>query len=217
MSLKGKVYTALLSKHSKIKNKRFEKQLRSSLKNDNFSIICSNCIGGIIYSRLGKKFLSPTINLWINQKDFLKLIQNLKSYMDKELVFVDDEKYDYPVGLLGDIKIYFNHSENEDNAKADWEKRRTRINYDNLYIIMYDRDGITIDDIHLLKDVDCKNIIILTDKEYPNIDYAKTINPNLNAEFGYQFLDIDKYEIRTFEKQWDFVDWLNSDKTNTNR
>lgn len=27
---------------------------RKRLKNDNFTILCSNCIGGVIYHRLGK-------------------------------------------------------------------------------------------------------------------------------------------------------------------
>ena len=56
---------------------KFAIKLRKRLKNDNFSIICSNCIGGTIYNRLGKQFLSPTINLWFYQKDFLKFIQNI--------------------------------------------------------------------------------------------------------------------------------------------
>ena len=47
-------------------NKFYERTLRTKLKNKDFSIICSNCIGGIIYNRLGQKFLSPTINLWMH-------------------------------------------------------------------------------------------------------------------------------------------------------
>ena len=215
MTIKGKIYSKLISEHAKIKNRKFEKQLRKPLKNDSFSIICSNCIGGTIYNRLGKQFLSPTINMWINQKDFIKLIFNLKSYINKQLVFVGDERYDYPVGMIGDVKLFFNHSKSEEEAKKDWERRKTRINYDNLYIIMYDRDGITEDDIKTLNEVNCKNIIVLSDKERPDIDYVKTIVPNYEAEFGYQFLDKDKYGIRTFEKQWDFVEWLNSKKEGT--
>lgn len=30
---------------------------------ENFSIISSNCVGGVITHELGKRFLSPTINL----------------------------------------------------------------------------------------------------------------------------------------------------------
>lgn len=41
---------------SKFINRRYEKSIRSRLKNEDFSIICSNCIGGTIYNRSGKSF-----------------------------------------------------------------------------------------------------------------------------------------------------------------
>ena len=123
--------------------------MRKKLRNDNFSIICSNCIGGVIYHRLGKQFLSPTINLWMNQKDFLKMALDLKSYMSKELAFIKGE-YDYPIALLGDVKVYFNHAKTEEEARHSWEQRKTRINYDNLYVIMYDRDGLLPHGLELL-------------------------------------------------------------------
>ena len=72
-------------------NKVFE--IICKAKNDifTFSIICSSCIGGIIYHRLGLKFLTPTINLWFNQKDFIKFISNLQYYLDQKLNFVESD------------------------------------------------------------------------------------------------------------------------------
>ena len=50
---------------------------RSLIKTDSeFTIISSNCIGGVIYSDLHRKFLSPTINLFFSAKDFLKFVFN---------------------------------------------------------------------------------------------------------------------------------------------
>ena len=46
-----------------------------------------------------------------------------------------------------------------------WERRKKRINYENLFIIMYDRDGLTEDDYNKLKRFKCKNKILLSDKE----------------------------------------------------
>lgn len=56
------------------------KRLRRRLKNDNFTILCPNCIGGTMYKKLGKEFFSPTINLWMTQRDFIKFAVNLKEY-----------------------------------------------------------------------------------------------------------------------------------------
>lgn len=70
---------------SRIKNKKYENSIRKRLTNDNFTIICSNCIGGTIYNRLGKQFLSPTINLWMHQRDFIKFVLDIKEYINPEL------------------------------------------------------------------------------------------------------------------------------------
>lgn len=188
-------------------NKIYERNLRNKLKNKDFSIICSNCIGGIIYNRLGQKFLSPTINLWMHQDDFLKFVLNLKEYISKDIIFIDSN-CSYPVGQLGDIKIHFNHSKSEIEAKSDWDRRKNRINYENLFIIMYDRDNITEDDIKKLNSINCRNKIVLSNKEYDDIDYVIKINPTKKIN-GQQYLDRDILGRMTFEKYFDYVKWLN--------
>lgn len=62
------------------------------ISNSDFSIICSNCIGGVLYHYAGRKFLSPTINLWIRQDDFIKMICDLKYYMKQDIVELKREK-----------------------------------------------------------------------------------------------------------------------------
>lgn len=208
MNLLSKIYNKCIYIIVKNYKQYYENKLRKKLKNDNFSIICSNCIGGIIYNRLGKKFLSPTINLWIRQNDFLKFVLDLKGYISKDLVFIESE-YDYPVALLGDIKIHFNHYKTEEDARLNWDKRKNRINYDNLFIIMNNRDNITENDILKLNNVKCKNKIVLANKDYKNIDYVIKIKPNLDKTNGQVFLDKDILGKRTFEKYFDFVKFLN--------
>ena len=94
--------------------------MRVRLKNRNFTILCSNCIGGIIYHRLGQEFRSPTVNMWLHQQDFLKLAENIQEYMQAELIF--QEGTDYPTAKLNDITLYFNHSNSEKYARADWNR-----------------------------------------------------------------------------------------------
>ena len=105
--------------------------LRRKLKNKDFTIICSNCIGGIIYNRLGLQFRSPTINMWMHQHDCIRLMKDLREYMNADLEFIDS-KYSYPVAKLKDITLYFNHCDTEEEARNDWNRRKQRINYDNL-------------------------------------------------------------------------------------
>lgn len=191
-------------------NLLFESICRLRIRNRNFTILCSNCIGGIIYNRLGMQFLSPTINLFIRQYDFIKFIGNPQFYLSQELMFIETE-YPFPVGLLGDIRIHFNHSDNEADALLDWERRKKRINWDNLYIIMYDRDGLTREQIYSLSHIRCKQLIVLSERNvYPELDYVYHIKRSgINRNNDQVFLDDDFFGLRTFEKQWDFVKWLN--------
>lgn len=202
-----KAYYKVQNMLGQLVNQNYERRVRRRLQNDNFSIICSNCIGGVIYHRLGKQFLSPTINMWFRQKDFLKFVGNLQVYLEKELEFVDSE-YDHPVARLGDVHLYFNHAKSEAEARTNWERRKTRVNYNNLYIIMYDKGDITEEDIRHLELVPCKNKLVFSDKVYPDIDYVLTIKPKKRFN-GDAYLDQDWLGIRTFEKKWNFVKWLN--------
>lgn len=204
------IYKKIMYPIIKIRDKRWEKKLQSELKVSSFSIMCSTYVGGI-YHRLGKKFLTPTINLWIKQNDFLKMVKNLKDYMEYDLVFLNQTKYEFPVAKLKDIFTYFNHAKTSEEAKELWNRRKTRINYDNLYIIMYDQDGITKEDIESLKEVVCKNKVVFSDKKYPEIEYVKTIKPNLKRQNGRSLLDKDLFLRRTFEKKFNFVKWLNQE------
>lgn len=185
---------------------------RKRLRNDNFSIICSNCIGGFIYHRLGKQFLSPTINCYINPKDFIKFCSNLKYYISLKLKFIPYDKT-YPVAMLDDIYVFFNHSSNKEDAERDWERRKIRINYDNLYVILYDQHSLdeeraSKEDILQLKPEKFKNIVVLSEVEYPDIPFVLTIKKNERPQ-GALYFDTDKYGIKTYEKNFDYVGFLN--------
>jgi uncharacterized protein (DUF1919 family) len=111
-----------------------------NIKNSNISIISRNCWGGICYNYLGLKFQSPFINMFVNDSSFNKLLENLKYYLALPLEFEKmlydyNLKRDYPVGRLGDILLNFNHYTDFEVAKVCWDRRKQRINYDDLLIV----------------------------------------------------------------------------------
>lgn len=110
---------------SKIFHKLYAIRMKLTIKSKDFTIICNNCLAGVFYNDLGLKFRSPTINLFMYPSDFVKFCLNLKYYINVELTEVLQEKYNYPVGKLEDIEIYFmhyNHFKKQNNVGIEGKK-----------------------------------------------------------------------------------------------
>ncbi len=112
------------------------------IRESRVSIISNNCFGGILYNTLGMECLSPFKNLSIEAKDLIQMYADLKKYMECELVFkewrVDPHSgRNCPVMNCKDIEIFFNHSNTCEEAISDWERRKEKINYDNLMLVIY--------------------------------------------------------------------------------
>lgn len=106
------------------------------------SIIANNCWGGAISNSLGLPFRSPFINMFEHDDEYIKLLRDVKGYLQKKVVF---ERMDYtevlqryfPICTLGDIKLYFNHYVSMEEVNEKWYRRLARINWDNLFVMMY--------------------------------------------------------------------------------
>lgn len=210
--LRGFYYKTIFPIAQKRYLKSYQNSVRSRLRNNNFSIICSNCIGGFIYHRLGLQFLSPTINCFIEPSDFIRFCEHLEYYLSLRLEFIESDK-PYPVARLDDVTVYFNHSNSKEEAESTWEKRKNRVNYDKLYVILYNRydendTPLTKEEILRAGRIKCNNLIILSDIPCPDVPYVLYI-PKKGKDLGQLYFDQDKYLIRTFEKEFDFVSFLN--------
>ena len=98
------------------RNIMFLSKQRKRLVNKDICLIASNCNGAMILHDLRLQFKSPFVNLWLRPKDFIKLLSSLREYMGYDLKFTTEEEIEYPVGLLKDIKIYFQHYKTEEEA-----------------------------------------------------------------------------------------------------
>ena len=119
---------------------------RSQLKSTDFSIISNNCWGGVTYEYYGLKKMSPTVGMWMFSDDYLRFISNLKYYLSLDIEMImskDSKRYsriteyhseDAPVGVLDDIEIVMLHYKDPTIAKEKWNRRRKRVNFDNLII-----------------------------------------------------------------------------------
>lgn len=183
---------------------------RGRLNNKTFTLISSNCNGGIICHDLGLPFNSPFVNLRIDPKDYIKMLKNLDYYLSRELKFIPDYDVDYPVAYLDDIKLHFMHYDSEKEASEKWYERLKRMDMDNLFVLFSDRDGCTYDDLLEFDRLLFNNKAVLCHKPYPNISSAYYI-PGFENET--QVGVLSEYRSEIFQIRYldafDYVKWFN--------
>lgn len=120
----------------------FSVQKYSRLKENIPTIFASNCWGGSTYHNLGLPFNSPTVNLFFGDSDYIKFLKDPRHYIDFPLSLESTgynsvSKFDYPIIRCDDIILNFNHYNSFDCAKDSWERRSKRINWNNIFVMMF--------------------------------------------------------------------------------
>lgn len=154
------------------------------------TLITEACYGGYIYNQLGMQFFSPFINTRISERDYLKLINNVGYYLAQNLCAGNDiqnvehmhveigegiswGKMGYPIAMLGDIKLHAIHATSLKSYMDEWNRRKQRINSDNLWILMIIENEEVLEKFKAVKyekkigfyyrDTDCKQVVSLND------------------------------------------------------
>lgn len=201
---KNFIYFFRQSEYEHYKQKKCRK-----LKQTDFTIISSGCSGTIMYCDLGLPYLSPTINLAIEMKDFIKMVENLKWYMTGEIIELKKDTA-YPVGPLRDIELHFMHYRSFEEAVSKWEERKKRINWDKIFIVGNAWNG----DLEVLKRFDhlpYKNKVVFTPINHPEIPSALFIKGfEKTGKIGI----LTDYKNQLFKRRYldafDYVSFLNN-------
>lgn len=188
---------------------------KKRLHNENFTLFSTNCIGGVIYHNLKLRFLSPTINLWISPKDYIKLLKDPQKYFfDSDMHEIRIENIDYPVGRLNDIIVYGQHYDNFNELKYKWNERKKRINWDNIFVFMIERDGCTYQDLLDFDRLPYKNKVVFTQKKYKDIKSCMVLpnsydeeNKNVNNLLQYK----SSFSILETIDEFDYVRFFNGE------
>lgn len=180
---------------------------RKKLKNNDFTILSQNCIGSIMYHDLGQKFCSPTINMLFKPNEFIKFLNNLDDYLKYDIVFINTNK-PYPVGVLKDITIQFVHYNSEEEVKDSWNRRKKRINWNNLFVICCD-EGLTDNDIIGFDELPYKNKIIFLSRPHENVRsgiYCRDFKDKTDARLlNYS----NPFGKRYYQRYVDYIEFLN--------
>lgn len=201
----------------KFRRMLIDRRNRKRLTNHTPTLICSNCLGGLMYHWLGLEFNSPFINLWMTGRDFLTAMENFDDFLAGGLTQVADSPYDYPVGegILG-IRVMFMHYSSWDEAMTKWNERIRRIDRGNMAVIWSNFHGLDTvspgdDDRDMLLRFDrlpFRNKIVFVDHEVPYCRSAvrlKGYHPQRGKNvFSPAFPSLSRYI-----DQFDYVSFLN--------
>ena len=193
------------------------KKLQKKLSNTKVSLLVPDCLGGILFHDLGMRFLSPTVNLMMLQTDFLRFVLNLEQYLNGTFEFFESKEYAFPCARLKpndinarDVVVYFTHYRNEQDALTKWNERKARIDLDNIYIVIEERDGITKSDLQKLADLNVRGIVAFTCNDYKDIPYSVYLSKyHKDGEVGNVLKKNHISGKREYEKYFDFVKWFN--------
>lgn len=182
--MKGKFFKRKLNKsvgniRERIKKFFFELRrffVKRSIRNKNFSVISNNCWAGRLYQYLDMPYLSPTAGLYFFAPDYIKFVSDLRRYLAVPLRFIEAEESKYydelrkrnqtdkPIGILDDVEIVFLHYKTKEEAEEKWNRRRERVNFDNIIIKFSRMDLCTEQEIEKFDKLSFKNKFVLNNR-----------------------------------------------------
>lgn len=113
------------------------------LKKSELSIFSLNCFGGIISHLFCLPFRSPFVNLFSTEDSFIEFLEGnpARTFFNKlkfvESCYEENLQIDYPRFRCGNLDLWMNYYPDIPSAVSAWNKRKTRVNFDNLFVVMY--------------------------------------------------------------------------------
>lgn len=190
---------------------------KRKLNNIDFTIISNNCWGGVCYEYFNLKKNTPTVGLYFFPDDYIKFVKDLRYYLslDIEMITSKESKYynqllkkgeeESPVGRLDDVEVVFLHYKDPCVARDKWERRRKRVNYNNIIIKFSYMNGCTDEHIHQFEKINGIKKFALVPYEFPEYDdcivasYAVN-NGQITNDTFYFNKDINVIELINKEK-----------------
>lgn len=203
------LFTKFRNWFNRCKRHSINQQNQQRLTNHTMSVIASNCNGAFILHDLNEQFRSPFVNLYLEPADFVKYLQNMTAYNQMELGFITTDK-PYPVGKLADITLHFMHYHSEQEAREKWQERLKRLNLDNLFIMMTDRDGCTEQDLQDFDRLPFENKVVFTHKPHTEIHSSVYIKGFENQSKVGDLFEYSGWRGKKYYDQFDYVAWFNS-------
>ena len=206
-----------------------EKFILPRIKKDSIpkdiTLFSNNCLGGVIQHELGMRFNSPTVNLSFYSLDFFDFAEHIEYYLSIPLVEADNPKYlpaeydkiKYPImklsgnGEYPDLELHFLHYHSVHEAIETWNRRKARINWDNIYLLWTFSFGNYSQELYKrFEKIPVENKIAFVnhkvdEKEFPHLFYIKGFEKQDSIQ---QVLDYSDLFGHRYYDQFDFLAWF---------
>jgi len=205
----------------RIRERIYRNYIRKKNYNKSFTIISNNCWGGSVYEDLDLAYTTPTVGLFFYGPCYIKFLSNLKYYLSQDIVFVDKSSYQianedrsnsglfYPIGKLDDIEIHFLHYHSELDASEKWNRRKDRINFDNLFVAFAQNELVDYELMNSFDNLDYNNKVIFSSQNFENLNSLVWIKDRQ----GFDNVGDIYTNKNIWRKEFDVVKWLNDGRS----
>lgn len=178
MNIAIRIFNKLVFKIQTNTDKWFGKKRAAKLRTHDFSIISNNCWGGFVYQHYDLPYLSPTAGIYFFAEDYIRFLKNLRYYLEHDVMSISAAQSKYkdiligmhqenvPIGLIDDVEIVFLHYKTFEEAVEKWNRRKARVNWDNLYIKMSYMNCCNDDLVYEFDKLPYKNKFIFVTKDF---------------------------------------------------
>lgn len=196
---------------SRKKREKLNKEIRGKLENvDDFTIFANNCLGGVFYHDAGRRFDSPTVNMAFDGEDFIKFCENPNAFRTKEFEFFTWPGHNYPLARINGIEARFVHYHTEAECIEKWNERFDRINWENVFVVATDVDGMYQPQwLERFDKLPYKNKIMFVAQEHPEYEWAIPVRQFKKRHCVHILTDFANLRgQRYYETAFDIARWI---------
>lgn len=192
--------------------KRYHNNKAKRFKGPVPSIICNNCLGGVILHDLGLQFKTPTINLYFRTKEeFIFFVQNITEMQNLKMNEIICKEYNAPAGEMEykghSVVIIFQHYKDFQSGYEKWKMRMKRLDVNNLVVLLETPDA-SPELLESFSKIDNKKALVSKPIEgapdyYVPLDIYDVWHPGKVLEYKSIF------SLERWIDDWDYISFLN--------
>ena len=179
--------------------------IKSRLTRNNVSFISEDCWSGKAYQDLGLKCLSPFIGMGVRRAHYLSFLTHMREPGALDPLSISSQERGYPIIQTRYADLMGMHYKSEQECMQRYERRRSLIDWDNLFIkIDLGKPQFTRDDITRWNEMKLPRSVAF----YPDEPFFHSANIH-NGVCVTDWIDDGDLLFQRSCRNFDIIKWLN--------